>query len=258
MAGVPVDVLTDQFTISYTPSGTQLARLRERERPSGPATLLALGDPVFSQPGDETEPATKPTPLPPGGLLIQQVVPQGNAAQARIEPGDVCWTTPAPTTTVQQLGELVARAAGQDHRGTRLAKGGPTDRPQLRPASSAWPCQEPRQRSSPSAAKRRLLAGVARGKTWQDLPGTRVEIAGLAELFDKDNVTLLADSDASEQKLMSLREEGELANFRYLHLATHGQANRKNAFESALILAQDHLSTVDDVAAGRPFSLMAG
>src|SRR5262249_24908287 len=30
MAGVPIEALTDQYTISYTPSGTYLARLKER------------------------------------------------------------------------------------------------------------------------------------------------------------------------------------------------------------------------------------
>jgi hypothetical protein len=43
MAGLPVEVLTDRFTVSYTPSGTQLVKLRAKDRPSCPATLLALG-----------------------------------------------------------------------------------------------------------------------------------------------------------------------------------------------------------------------
>jgi CHAT domain-containing protein len=94
---------------------------------------------------------------------------------------------------------------------------------------------------------------VTRGKIWDELPGTRIEIAGLGKLFADDQVTLLADSDASEQRLVLLRESGELARFRYLHLATHGQVNRASNFESALILAQDHLSTADDVAAGAAF-----
>jgi len=166
MAGVPVDVLTDQFIVSYTPSGTQLVRLRERKRPSGQATLLALGDPVFSQPGDDA-----------------------------IE-------SPAPTNVA--TGEY-------------------------------------------------SIAQLTRGKRWDELPGTRIEIAGLAKLFPAERVMLLADGDASEQRLAALRDSGELAQFHYLHLATHGQVNQASAFESALILAQDDLSTVDDVAAGVAF-----
>jgi len=258
MAGVPVDVLTDQFTISYTPSGTQLARLRERERPTDEATLLALGDPIFAQPGDETEKAPTPAAFPPGGLLIAQVIAEGNAAKARIESGDVLLTyAGTELESVQQLGELIA-AHAMDESVTvtvwRESEKQPAER-KLAPGKLGVALD--RQPAPEAIARRRendlLLASVTRGKTWDELPGTRIEIAGLAELFPSERVTLLADSDASEQRLAALRESGELAHFRYLHLATHGQANQASAFESALILAQDDLSTVDDVAAGEAF-----
>jgi CHAT domain-containing protein/Tfp pilus assembly protein PilF len=186
MAGVPVEALTDRFAISYTPSGTQLARLSARPRPSGQATLLALGDPVFNRPGDGIE---KPisSRLPTSGLSNNQVVAEGNAAIAPRRENDL------------------------------------------------------------------LLARVMRGKIWKELPGTRFELAGLAKVFAKDKVKLLADSNASEQQLAAMRDSGELASFHYLHFATHGQVNQASAFESALILAQDHLSTADDVAAGVAF-----
>jgi CHAT domain-containing protein/tetratricopeptide (TPR) repeat protein len=49
MAGVPVEALADEFTVSYAPSGTMLAWLGERKagRAPPPANLLALGDPAF-------------------------------------------------------------------------------------------------------------------------------------------------------------------------------------------------------------------
>lgn len=54
MAGVPVEALTPEFTVSYAPSGTiyawlgeQTADRRKGSRASGPDSLLALGDPVF-------------------------------------------------------------------------------------------------------------------------------------------------------------------------------------------------------------------
>jgi CHAT domain-containing protein len=59
MAGVPVEALTERYTVSYAPSGTVFARLAETRKPGdkeagrqGPS-LLALGDPAFekSQPG---------------------------------------------------------------------------------------------------------------------------------------------------------------------------------------------------------------
>src|SRR5262249_4030099 len=53
LSGLPLEALTDRFTISYAPSGTMLARLREKRR-SALGTggkklerLLALGDPIF-------------------------------------------------------------------------------------------------------------------------------------------------------------------------------------------------------------------
>jgi CHAT domain-containing protein/tetratricopeptide (TPR) repeat protein len=54
MAGVPVEALTDRFTVSYAPSGTMFAWLRERRagRAASAATLLALGDPAFRPAGD--------------------------------------------------------------------------------------------------------------------------------------------------------------------------------------------------------------
>ncbi|HEY8506129.1 MAG TPA: tetratricopeptide repeat protein, partial [Gemmataceae bacterium] len=56
MAGVPLEVLADRFTVSYAPSGTMFAWLRERRGRGGeaaetPTTLLALGDPDFRRSG---------------------------------------------------------------------------------------------------------------------------------------------------------------------------------------------------------------
>ncbi len=49
MAGIPVSVLTDQFTISYVPSGTFLARLKDLPKSTG-TRVLALGDAIYSDP----------------------------------------------------------------------------------------------------------------------------------------------------------------------------------------------------------------
>ncbi len=84
------------------------------------------------------------------------------------------------------------------------------------------------------------IASTLRGGDWDNLPGSRVEVARLCELFG-DGATPLTDSAASEQELEALRRAGRLVEFRYLHFATHGQANHAVAFESALILAQDAL-----------------
>jgi CHAT domain-containing protein len=55
MAGIPVEVLTRDFTISYVPSGTFLAQLSHRD-PASKSGLLALGDPVFARPEPESRP----------------------------------------------------------------------------------------------------------------------------------------------------------------------------------------------------------
>src|SRR5439155_21392213 len=68
MAGIPIEALTDQYTVSYTPSGTFLARLKDRARPRS-AGVLAVGDPLFPP----LKEAKQAVALPPGGLLITQV-----------------------------------------------------------------------------------------------------------------------------------------------------------------------------------------
>jgi CHAT domain-containing protein len=96
-----------------------------------------------------------------------------------------------------------------------------------------------------------VLAAL-RGGGWADLPGTRVETDRLRHLLGAE-CRVLTDGAASEQALEGLRQSGELARFRYLHLATHGQGNAVRAFESALILAQDKLPKDALPRAGEPF-----
>jgi CHAT domain-containing protein/tetratricopeptide (TPR) repeat protein len=154
MAGIPVETLTSDYVISYIPSGTFLARLKDSPRPTG-NRLLAVGDPVF-----------------------------------------------AGTKEKQQAKEL------------------------------------------PSLA--------VRGDDWMELPGTRAELNQLTRLFG-NLATVLVDSYASEQSLEDLRKNGELARYRYLHFATHGEGNDARAFESALILSQDKLPEAMLPKAGEPF-----
>jgi tetratricopeptide (TPR) repeat protein len=149
MAGIPIEALTDRYTVSYTPSGTFLARLKDRERPHS-SGVLAVGDPLLP-PAKEAKPPTAlppgvlitqvvpggaaaavrllpggdpllppakeakpPTALPPGGLLITQVVPGGAAAAARLLPGDVLVAyAGADLTSVEQLSKLIAANAGE-------------------------------------------------------------------------------------------------------------------------------------------------
>jgi CHAT domain-containing protein len=96
------------------------------------------------------------------------------------------------------------------------------------------------------------LAQLDRGGDWKNLPGTRVETSRLAELFG-GGAKVLTDSAASEQGLEAMRKSGDLAKYRYLHFATHGEGNNVMAFESALILAQDKLPKELLAKPGEPF-----
>jgi CHAT domain-containing protein len=96
-----------------------------------------------------------------------------------------------------------------------------------------------------------LLAQLRRGETYAELPGTQVEVARLAQLFDPRHVTTLTRADACEQRLDDLRRAGVLKQYRYLHLATHGQANNDRAFESALILTPP--ARPPEVRVGEPY-----
>ena len=58
MAAVPVDALTERFTISYVPSGSIYARTMEQHRPMAASSALVLADPVFAR----TSPALPPAP----------------------------------------------------------------------------------------------------------------------------------------------------------------------------------------------------
>jgi len=251
MAGIPIEALTDLYTVSYTPSGTYLARLKDRERPHSTG-LLAVGDPVFPP----VRNLTQPTALPPGGLLINQVLPGGAAAQARLQYGDVLVTyAGVALSSVEQLGQLTAAKAtektvvvqvwreGQDKLAERQL---PTGR--LGVALAKEPAREA------IAARRQndqLLAPLRRGEKFDELPGTQVEIARLAELFDPKSVISLTRAAASEQRVEELRRTGTLGQLRYLHFATHGKANNVRAFESALVLTPP--ARLPEVRVGEPY-----
>lgn len=80
MAAIPVEALTDRYTISYAPSGTMYAWLREQgrsgeARPEGTG-LLALGDPVFEAP----EGQERPVPAPPAlDMTVVKTSPKASA-----------------------------------------------------------------------------------------------------------------------------------------------------------------------------------
>jgi CHAT domain-containing protein len=80
-----------------------------------------------------------------------------------------------------------------------------------------------------------------RGGDWQELPGTRCEVERLARLFrdGQADAKVLLDGQASKRALFDLARSGELGQYRYLHLATHGQVEPRFQLRSRLILSRD-------------------
>jgi CHAT domain-containing protein/tetratricopeptide (TPR) repeat protein len=251
MVAVPVEVLAERFTIAYAPSATLWAKALPAA-PLPPLRLLALGDPIFAAP---LTPLASLAELPPNGLLVQTVVPDGAAEHAQIRPNDVLLKYAGVSIdNANQLRTLIQEQAQAKTVALEIWRDGQTltrsiagGKLGLTTDTTPAPIALKLQR-----ANQRLTAKLTRGDTWAELPGTTVEVARLRQLFGDRSVTLTR-SDASEQALEQLRAAGELARFRYVHLATHGQANFVHAFESALILAQDRLPV--PAAANAPYAL---
>jgi len=251
MAGIPLEALTDQYTVGYIPSCTYLARLKGRERPGGRG-LLAVGDPVFPPLRENPQ----PTALPSGGLLITQVLPGSAAANARLQAGDVLVAYAGQDlTSFELLGKLIAANAAEKAVAVKVWREGQerlAER-ELAPGRLGVALAKEPARKAITARRQadQLLAKISRGERYGELPGTQVEIARLAELFDARDVTTLTRAAASEQRLDELRRADALKQFRYLHLATHGQANNVQAFESALLLTPP--PRLPEVRVGEPY-----
>jgi CHAT domain-containing protein len=97
------------------------------------------------------------------------------------------------------------------------------------------------------------LAAWLRDKT-QPLPGTRAEVEGIAQLFAtrKGQVLKFLGPEANGHNLDLLAQKRELARFRYLHLATHAEADPIGGMNSFLKLTpQDvELASYEKLSAG--------
>jgi tetratricopeptide (TPR) repeat protein len=250
MAGVPLEALTDQYTISYMASGSLLVKLVARRplvsgKAVAPPGLLAVGDPAFAPEPSRTSPHGSP---PERGVLIAQILPNSNAAQSGLKSGDVILSyAGAPVADGQDLAKALARKPNPEaNQGKRSRDGVPVTawrqgqtvalvvqpgplgvRPAAGTAAEALRAQRERER----------VLRASRGKGHGRLVGTRQEVQVVASLFDQPLVLL--DAAASTARLEELARQGELRRFRYLHFATHGEANDRVALQSALILAPD-------------------
>jgi CHAT domain-containing protein len=251
LAGVPVEAFADGDTVSYTLSGTLNAHLHQQSRPTT-RDMLVLADPVFVAPTA----AEKPRPLPPGGVLVTTVAPGGSGARGGLKSNDVLLryagqelTGPADLAPLQQGtsdGKPVEVIVWRD--GTQLER-------QVRPGELGVALAD---KPAPAALREqrrldRILASRGDG-SWPPLPGTRLEAEALCRLLTgQGEAKVLSDSEASEQRLGQLARSGELARYRFVHLATHGEVDDAWPLRSAVILARDQLpDPLKQLQAGLP------
>ncbi len=254
MAGVPVEALTEAYTVNYAPSATMYAWLRERAEgctgDGAPSTwgeaqrkpLLALGDPVFEQ--SEESDTVLPEP-PEKGVLLAMVASESNAERSGLREGDVLMSYRGEMLAgPEELGSAieVAAAGGDSVVTVTVWREGETVEMSVAPGKLGVRLSE-QPVPEAVALKRRLdrVLETTRGRAFVALPWTRVEVEGIAELFNRDETasTILLGPDASERRLDELASSGELGKHRYIHLATHAVMDDEMAMRSALILSQD-------------------
>jgi tetratricopeptide (TPR) repeat protein len=255
MAGLPLEALLasdDTRTVSYAPSATVFKSLREQPRPDRHAGLLALGDPVYQRPDSSKEPQL----LPHHGLLVNVVAPGANAATHGLKPGDVLLACNG--RVLNRKDDLQVVADGDQPIVVDLWRDGWTSRRDLAPGKLGV-VLDPRPASEAIAANRaihKVLVSARSGdQDFPPLPGPRLEVEALAQLFPADQrpIRTLLAAEASEPALDHLAGSGELGRFGFLHLATHGVIDEGNPLRSAVILSQTGLpDPLEQVLSHRP------
>jgi tetratricopeptide (TPR) repeat protein/CHAT domain-containing protein len=252
LAGVPVELLLEDCTVSYALSGTLFAHLHQQP-PVATTGLLAVADPVF-----EIAPAAaKAPPLPPGGVLLTLVQPGSKAAQSRLRPNDVLLKYgDAELKTPADLETTIQAVAARADVAVQVWRDGKTTERRV-PAGKLGVVVASKPAPEALAERYRLdrvLSSRRGDDVWKALPGTRVEVESLQRLFgDKPQPKLLFDSEASQQRLDALAVAGDLGKYRFLHLATHGEVDNASPLRSAVILSRDALPDAQaQLLAGKP------
>jgi tetratricopeptide (TPR) repeat protein len=252
LAGVPLEALAEDITVSYGLSGTLHAHLKTQPAVKGTG-LLALGDPIF----ETSTVAAKEKPLPPSGVLLTLVQPGSNAALSRLRPDDVLLKYgDRELAGPKDLPEAIAAADGKGDVTVQVWREGKVHSRQVHPGKlGVVLASDPAPKALAERYRLdRRLSSRSGDDGWAQLPGTRVEVESLRRLFAAEPKPLvLFDSEASEQKLDALAATGELSKYRYLHLATHGEVDNTRALRSAVLLSRDSLPDAEQqLLAGKP------
>jgi hypothetical protein len=251
LAGIPVETLLEarpkespRYLVSYAPSGTMFAWLRERPREdqgkrAPPRRLLALGDPLPPLTNQPNEPAPR---LPDHGLLVRVVHPGSSAAKAGIQTGDVLLAY--ARTKLANGGDLQKQVQGANPKAAGIAvtvwRDGKTLDLTLKPGPLGVQVEtKPAAEAILAQREGDALLRRTRGSAFTRLPGTRREVQAIAALFDQKELFL--GSDASEQLLDDLRAHDKLSQFSVIHLAAHGKMDDLIPMNSRLLLSQDRL-----------------
>ncbi len=256
LAGIPVEALVaawprgrDRFVVSYAPSGSMFARLRQPRGKGGPGPprLLALGDPAYPPAAPGSPP---PTP-PEQGLAILAVLPHGTADLFGLTPGDVLLEYNGIVLTSAADLKVVPVEVGAKRVPVKLWRNGEVRTVELAAGPLGIQYNPGRKAADVVQARRaadEALEPLTRGEALEPLPGTRREIEAIAHLFPVGQVTTLLGAAATERAVQERARSGELKGYRFLHFATHGRSNPAVAMSSAVMLAPDPDRPADPTA----------
>jgi hypothetical protein len=242
LAGIPIEALlnaTDTRAVSYAPSGSVFRYLREQPHPDRNAPLLALGDPIF---GPQVKP--RDSEPPDHGLLINVALRGANAASHGLKDGDVLLSYNGRKLT--NIDDLKVVASGDKYIPVEVWSERHVSAMQLAPGKLGVvfnPQPAPIAIAVERKLKRALMTARSGDEDLAGLPGTRAEVEAIAGLFESDRrpVRALLGADASEPALEKLASANKLAQFAFIHLATHGVINEMIPERSAVILTQTGL-----------------
>ncbi len=244
MRGMPVSLLAERFTVSYAPSGTVYAHLRQNRdvKKERGVKLLAVAAPLYSNVGAKLG---RGEPVPPeGGVFLRWVQKGSNAERSGLRSGDVLLSYGGKgLANVENLSEAVEKAAGSGESvrvtvwraGETLAFAVEPGRLGVKPAKEAPAVAVRSQREL-----RELLRGAPHApRRKEKLPGTRREVEVIAKRFEATGATAdcLLGPEAREEQLRELAEHGELKKYAYLHFAVHARTSEERGFGGSLMLS---------------------